>query len=47
MLDSVRLWARQYRIDSFRFDLMGHQPREAMLRPAAPAARRTTAATSS
>ena len=32
MLDSVRLWARHYRIDSFRFDLMGHQPREAMLR---------------
>ena len=31
MLDSVRLWAREYRIDSFRFDLMGHQPREAML----------------
>jgi len=32
MLDSVRLWAREYRIDSFRFDLMGHQPREAMVR---------------
>ena len=31
MLDSVRLWARQYRIDSFRFDLMGHQPKEAMV----------------
>ena len=31
MLDSVRLWARHYRIDSFRFDLMGHQPREAMV----------------
>jgi pullulanase len=31
MLDSVRLWARAYRIDSFRFDLMGHQPREAMV----------------
>ena len=30
MLDSVRLWAREYRIDSFRFDLMGHQPRAAM-----------------
>ncbi|MES2719146.1 MAG: pullulanase-type alpha-1,6-glucosidase [Pseudomonadota bacterium] len=30
MLDSVRLWARHYRIDSFRFDLMGHQPRAAM-----------------
>jgi pullulanase/glycogen debranching enzyme len=30
MLDSVELWARHYRIDSFRFDLMGHQPRAAM-----------------
>ena len=32
MRDSVRLWARFYRIDSFRFDLMGHQPRAEMLR---------------
>ena len=31
MRDSVALWARHYRIDSFRFDLMGHQPRDAML----------------
>ena len=31
MLDSVELWTRQYRMDSFRFDLMAHQPREAML----------------
>ncbi len=31
MLDSVALWAREYRIDSFRFDLMAHQPREVML----------------
>ncbi len=30
MADSVVLWATQYRIDSFRFDLMGHQPRAAM-----------------
>ncbi|MFC5579059.1 alpha-1,6-glucosidase domain-containing protein [Lysobacter niabensis] len=30
MADSIALWARQYRIDSFRFDLMGHQPRAAM-----------------
>ena len=30
MIDSVKLWATQYRIDSFRFDLMAHQPREAM-----------------
>ena len=32
MIDSVVSWARDYRIDSFRFDLMGHQPREAMER---------------
>ena len=32
LLDSVRLWAREYRIDSFRFDLMGHQPRAVMER---------------
>ena len=31
MRDSVATWARAYRIDSFRFDLMGHQPRAAML----------------
>ncbi len=30
MLDSAELWVRHYRIDSFRFDLMGHQPRAAM-----------------
>lgn len=30
MLDSAVTWAREYRIDSFRFDLMGHQPRAAM-----------------
>jgi len=30
MTDSVRLWAREYKIDSFRFDLMGHQPRSVM-----------------
>ena len=30
MVDSVRLWATQYRIDSFRFDLMAHQPRDVM-----------------
>jgi pullulanase/glycogen debranching enzyme len=32
MIDSAVLWATQYRIDSFRFDLMGHQPRETMER---------------
>ncbi|MFL6710119.1 MAG: alpha-1,6-glucosidase domain-containing protein, partial [Massilia sp.] len=30
MTDSVALWASQYHIDSFRFDLMGHQPRAVM-----------------
>jgi pullulanase len=30
MIDSVVTWARDYRIDSFRFDLMGHQPRAVM-----------------
>jgi pullulanase-type alpha-1,6-glucosidase len=32
MIDSAALWAREYAIDSFRFDLMGHQPRAAMER---------------
>lgn len=31
MIDSSVLWAKQYQIDSFRFDLMGHQPLAAML----------------
>ncbi|MEJ6000227.1 alpha-1,6-glucosidase domain-containing protein [Paucibacter soli] len=30
LLDSVLLWAREYKIASFRFDLMGHQPRALM-----------------
>jgi pullulanase len=30
MVDSVASWAQHYRIDSFRFDLMGHQPRVVM-----------------
>ena len=30
MIDSVVVWARDYGIDSFRFDLMGHQPRSVM-----------------
>jgi len=30
MLDSVLHWAAHYRIDSFRFDLMAHQPRDLM-----------------
>jgi pullulanase-type alpha-1,6-glucosidase len=32
MIDSAVVWARDYKIDSFRFDLMGHQPRAAMER---------------
>jgi len=32
MIDSAELWTRHYKIDSFRFDLMGHQPRAAMQR---------------
>ncbi len=30
MIDSAVLWAKHYAIDSFRFDLMAHQPRAAM-----------------
>ena len=30
MTDSVLTWAAQYKIDSFRFDLMAHQPRSVM-----------------
>jgi pullulanase/glycogen debranching enzyme len=30
MIDSTAQWAKQYAIDSFRFDLMGHQPRAVM-----------------
>jgi pullulanase len=32
MIDSAELWTRHYKMDSFRFDLMGHQPRAAMER---------------
>jgi pullulanase-type alpha-1,6-glucosidase len=30
MIDTAVVWARHHGIDSFRFDLMGHQPRAAM-----------------
>ena len=30
MTDTLVIWARDYKIDSFRFDLMGHQPLAAM-----------------
>ncbi len=32
MIDSLVVWARAYKIDGFRFDLMGHQPKTAMLK---------------
>ncbi len=32
MNDSLVVWAKEYKIDGFRFDLMGHQPKDAMLR---------------
>ncbi len=31
MIDSLIVWARDYKIDGFRFDLMGHQPKKLML----------------
>jgi pullulanase-type alpha-1,6-glucosidase len=31
MVDAVVLWARDYKVDGFRFDLMGHHSRENML----------------
>ena len=31
MIDTAVSWVRDYRIDSFRFDLMGHQPKASML----------------
>ncbi len=30
MIDSVVTWAKEYKLDGFRFDLMGHQPKSAM-----------------
>ncbi|MDQ3990669.1 MAG: pullulanase-type alpha-1,6-glucosidase, partial [Actinomycetota bacterium] len=31
MIDSVLTWTRAYKLDGFRFDLMGHQPKAAMV----------------
>jgi len=31
MTDSLVTWARDYKIDGFRFDLMGHQPKAVMI----------------
>ena len=31
MIDSLVTWAKEYKVDGFRFDLMGHQPKAVML----------------
>ncbi len=31
LIDSVKTWAVDYKVDGFRFDLMGHQPRSVMV----------------
>jgi pullulanase-type alpha-1,6-glucosidase len=31
LVDSVLTWAKEYKVDGFRFDLMGHQPKALML----------------
>ena len=31
MIDSLLTWARDYKVDGFRFDLMGHHPKSTML----------------
>ena len=33
MIDSVVTWSKEYKLDGFRFDLMGHQPKSAMETP--------------
>ena len=32
MVDSLVTWARDYKVDGFRFDLMGHHPKSTMLK---------------
>ena len=32
MLDSLRTWVREYRVDGFRFDLMGHHTKANLLK---------------
>ena len=32
LIDSVLTWAKEYKVDGFRFDLMGHQPKALMVR---------------
>jgi len=31
MSDSMLMWTKHYKLDSFRFDLMGHQPKQVMV----------------
>ncbi|PMH46591.1 DUF5116 domain-containing protein [Vibrio sp. 10N.286.49.B3] len=31
MIDSLKVWAQEYNVDGFRFDLMGHQPKDLMV----------------
>ncbi|MCV6038971.1 hypothetical protein OFP00_38405, partial [Escherichia coli] len=31
MVDSLMVWADDYKVDGFRFDLMGHQPKDVMV----------------
>ncbi|MEZ9563607.1 pullulanase-type alpha-1,6-glucosidase [Vibrio artabrorum] len=31
MIDSLKVWADDYKVDGFRFDLMGHQPKDVMV----------------
>lgn len=31
MVDSLKVWANDYKVDGFRFDLMGHQPKDLMV----------------
>ncbi|MFA0087400.1 pullulanase-type alpha-1,6-glucosidase [Vibrio sp. 10N.261.51.F12] len=31
MVDSLKVWADDYKVDGFRFDLMGHQPKSLMV----------------
>ncbi len=32
MVDSLKVWAEDYKVDGFRFDLMGHQPKDLMVK---------------
>lgn len=43
LIDSLVVWARDYKVSGFRFDLMGHHSRETILRAKAALARLTLA----